>query len=704
MISWKTEELLIKEALAKLLLVKDSDIRISMIEQSFAAADRGIHAGGAFSAAAPLICLYYGGFINFDVEAPTRVGQDLFVLSKGHSLAAMASIYADLGYFDSSVLQGSRGIKSRLNGHPGPILPGVHISTGPLGQGLSVAVGFAIAGSRSPNFKSFCMVGDGELQEGQIWEAVQSAASFRLGNLCMLVDANNGQLDDTNNLILKGADLSKRLRAFGWRAIDADATKYEPLIEALQAFACGGGNSAPTAIICHSEKGYGGFSKKINGHKITMDEALKTQELKLQQSLREKRVAEFMDFWDMLNCNGMDAACKALEPLFKLNRLHPSSEMKAQPLAGALAKPAEPRIKALVYDEKKMPKLEVGKFYSVTETTASVVEVLAHDERLVSVDSDLSTTSGLAVGVSRVDENRALNAGIAEANMMGMAEGFAALGCNVWTSTFCPFFDWQAMRRIAIGQQERLEVISEEGGWLAKGHGLDIAFIAAAANLDGQTNGATHMGNDDNLFFDNIGGLKIIDICCPQQLVSVMEWIAQGGKGLVYLRVMRGMAKALYGCGYKFEFGKASALRPLDQAAAVIISSGRGVHEALAAADALHEEGMEIGVLDMPSMDEGSILELFDRGMPLLFAEQNNGFIYSRFIKALFKGREDISTNRIRAVNTLGADGRSKYIHSATYEELVKYYGLDCGSLKEQVKDLISSKAGYNRAVTSALS
>ena len=108
--------------------------------------DKSLHAGGAFSATIPLVALYYGGFMDVDVVDPTRRGQDLFVLSKGHAVAALASIYAELGYFDRSVLRNSRSYASILNGHPGPILPGVHLATGPMGQGFGVAQGFAIAG------------------------------------------------------------------------------------------------------------------------------------------------------------------------------------------------------------------------------------------------------------------------------------------------------------------------------------------------------------------------------------------------------------------------------------------------------------------------------------------------------------------------------------------------------------------------------
>src|ERR1039458_10228985 len=133
---------LVRQGVLKLLEIKDSDIRISALEQCRDAVDKGLHAGGAFSAVIPLVALFHGGFIDLDVEEPTRRGQDMFVLSKGHAVAPLASIYAELGYFDRSVLKNSRSYDSILNGHPGPVLPGIHLSTGPLGQGMAVAQGF----------------------------------------------------------------------------------------------------------------------------------------------------------------------------------------------------------------------------------------------------------------------------------------------------------------------------------------------------------------------------------------------------------------------------------------------------------------------------------------------------------------------------------------------------------------------------------
>ena len=123
-----------QKALYALLEVKDSDLRLDTVYQGNHAVDQGIHIGGTFSELIPLIALFYGGFIHVNVEDPTARESDIYVQSKGHGMAGMASVFSDFGFFDRALLENSRGSDSDLNGHPGPILPGVHIATGPLGQ------------------------------------------------------------------------------------------------------------------------------------------------------------------------------------------------------------------------------------------------------------------------------------------------------------------------------------------------------------------------------------------------------------------------------------------------------------------------------------------------------------------------------------------------------------------------------------------
>jgi transketolase C-terminal domain/subunit len=238
------------------------------------------------------------------------------------------------------------------------------------------------------------------------------------------------------------------------------------------------------------------------------------------------------------------------------------------------------------------------------------------------------------------------------------------------------------MRRIAVGYQERLESIASADGWLSEGHGLDLTMLATASNFETRTNGATHMANDDALVFDAIAHLKIIDVSCPRQMLSVMKWIMEGNRGLVYVRVMRTPSAVIYGSDYRFEFGVGQMLRPGDRA--VIVSSGRGVHEALAASDLVPG----LGVADMPSIDENLLLRLYDSGKLIVFAEQNNGYIWQNFLKVLARRRSAVcGTGRVMTINALGPDGRAQFIHSATYEELVDVYNLSATKLASRLQE-----------------
>ena len=692
-----TREHLLRQGLLRLLAIKDSDIRILTLEQSRDAIDNGLHAGGAFSATIPLVALFYGGGLRLNIEDPTQAGQDIFTLSKGHAVAALASIYADLGYFDASVLKNSRSYDSILNGHPGPVLPGVHIATGPMGQGIGVAQGFAIAGRNEPRFNSYCMVGDGELQEGSVWEAVMYAGQHHLDNLCVLIDRNYGQLDIHTKNIYPMPDFATVFSAYGWKAIDVDATQYEGVVSALQEFRFGAHDGRPTAIVCNTSKGYGALSDFFNRHKVTSSNALIAQELEQQQERRQNRVADAMSFLAALSESpNMAATHQQLMDAAEGMHLEISGTGDVRSKIGPVLTLRVPeRDKKIRYNAGALPKIDAAKAYSAAEIVTAAMKVFARDSRVVSIDSDLGTTSGLEAGVSAVDQQRALNVGVAEANMMLIGEAFAALGRNVWVSTFCPFFNWQVLRRIAVGQQERLEAIHAADGWLSNGHGLDLTFLATAANFETRTNGATHMGNDDITTFDAVGHLKIIDVSCPQQMLSIMKWIMDGNRGLVYLRVMRTESAVLYPTTYEFSFGKGQWLRRTESDEAAIVSSGRGVHEALAAADILAKSGARVGVVDMPSVDDSLMMELAHSGKPIIFAEQNNGYLLQNFLKVLYRhGIPDQGNilSRVVSISTLDGDGKPQFIHSATYEQLTEAFGLTPNAIAKAVQNAIAAK------------
>jgi transketolase len=197
------------------------------------------------------------------------------------------------------------------------------------------------------------------------------------------------------------------------------------------------------------------------------------------------------------------------------------------------------------------------------------------------------------------------------------------------------------------------------------------------------------MGNDDNTTFDAVAHLQIIDVSCPQQLLAIMKWIMDGNRGLVYVRVMRTESKVLYPSNYEFSFGKGYWLRQSANDEAVVISSGRGVHEAIAATGLLSQPKIEAGVVDMPSVDENLLMELAASGKLLVFAEQNNGYLWQNFLKVLYKHRRDATADvlgRVLTISTLDRNGRPQFIHSATYEELTAAFGLTPEAIADRVR------------------
>jgi transketolase len=690
------EDYAMRQGILKLLAIKDSDIRLLTLEQSRDAVDKGLHAGGAFSSIIPLVALFYGGFMHLDIEDPTRRGQDIFTLSKGHAVAALASIYAELGYFERKTLKNSRAFASILNGHPGPILPGVHIATGPMGQGFGVAQGFAIAGRTNPRFDSYCMTGDGELQEGPIWEAVMYAGQHHLDNLCVLVDRNNGQLDLHTRLIFPMPELETVFRSFGWQAHNVDAGQYDGVVAALEKFRFGPRNGMPTAIICNSSKGFGSFSDFLNKHKVTMPESLIAQEYALQSEQRQARIDEFFVYYERLagSAEGETIRDVLLEAAQRMH-LEVAGGAVTTVVGPVLTTRVPPRNKRVAFDSNLLPKLDPRKEYAASDIVTGAMKVFAKDPAVVSIDADLASTSGLEAGVAAVDQKRALNVGVAEANMMLIGEAFAALGANTWVSTFCPFFDWKVLRRIAVGAQERQEAIEAPDGWLSEGHGLDLTFLATAANFETRTNGATHMGNDDCTTFDAVAQLKIIDVACPQQMLSIMKWVMEGNRGLVYLRVMRTGSAVLYGADYVFAFGTGHRLRSGPSDRATIISSGRGVHEALAAAAKCEAAGIPVGVVDMPSIDEQLLLHLYGSGQLLVLAEQNNGYIWQNLLKVLYRNRGKVKAegwDRIVTINTLTSDLQPQFVHSGTYEELIAAFQLTPDAIARTIEQHVKEK------------
>lgn len=214
------------------------------------------HPGGSLSCADILTVLYFNQ-MNINPKDPKAEGRDRFVLSKGHCSPALYSTLARKGYFPEEDLATFRKIDSYLQGHPDMNkIPGVDMTTGSLGQGLSVANGMALSSKmNSMGYRVYCLLGDGEIEEGQVWEAAMTSSKYKLDNLCVIVDNNNLQIDGEIEKVKGLNKIEQKFESFGFKVINVDGNNIEQLIDAFDLAKMTKG--MPTAIIAKTTKGKG---------------------------------------------------------------------------------------------------------------------------------------------------------------------------------------------------------------------------------------------------------------------------------------------------------------------------------------------------------------------------------------------------------------------------------------------------------------
>ena len=230
------------------------EVRKDIIEQVYNA--KSGHPGGSLSCADILTVLYFNQ-MNIDEKKPDDPNRDRLVLSKGHAVAALYSVLAEKGYFDKELLKTFRKIGSNLQGHPDMNkVPGVDMTTGSLGQGISAAVGMAIASKMNKaGCKIYCILGDGEIEEGQVWEALNVASKYKLDNLCLILDNNNLQIDGEIDEVGGMNNITEKFLSFGFNVINIDGHNISSIIDAFTT--AKQTKEKPTVIIAKTIKGKG---------------------------------------------------------------------------------------------------------------------------------------------------------------------------------------------------------------------------------------------------------------------------------------------------------------------------------------------------------------------------------------------------------------------------------------------------------------
>ncbi|AKL96756.1 transketolase N-terminal section [Clostridium aceticum] len=237
-----------------LLKEKSTVIRRHIIEMLYESASG--HPGGSLSAADILTTLYFHE-MKVDPQNPKKEDRDRFVLSKGHAAPVVYAALAEKGYFPKEELYRLRKVDAMLQGHPDMKgTPGVEMSTGSLGQGFSASCGMALGGKLDKkDYRVYTLLGDGELQEGLVWEAAMSAAHYKLDNLTAIIDFNKLQIDGPNEEVMNVDPITDKFKAFGWHIIEIDGHSFEEIIKALEEAKSTKGK--PTVIIASTVKGKG---------------------------------------------------------------------------------------------------------------------------------------------------------------------------------------------------------------------------------------------------------------------------------------------------------------------------------------------------------------------------------------------------------------------------------------------------------------
>ncbi|QQS59010.1 transketolase [Candidatus Peregrinibacteria bacterium] len=231
-----------------------AQVRIDALRMIYAA--QSGHPGSSFSCVDILVTLFFGGFIKFDAQNPHWAERDYFIMSKGHGCPALYAILGELGYFSKDEFYRLRQVDSLLQGHPEVFIPGIEVASGPLGQGMSVANGIAL-GLRMDGKQNtvFSLHGDGELQEGNIWEATMTSAKYGIDHLISIVDRNHLQIDGSTEEVKSVGDVAEKFRAFGWEVFETDGHNFVALSETITKAKEVTGK--PTCIVANTIKGKG---------------------------------------------------------------------------------------------------------------------------------------------------------------------------------------------------------------------------------------------------------------------------------------------------------------------------------------------------------------------------------------------------------------------------------------------------------------
>jgi len=577
--------------------------------------------------AADITAVLFDKYLTYDLNNPLNLFNDRFVLSKGHAAPLLYTLFGMAGAYPLEELKTLRKFGSRFEGHPVPEFVYAEAATGSLGQGLSVGVGLALVAKRENlPFKTYVLSGDGELAEGQVWEAANFASYHKLDNLIAILDINRlAQSGETmfGHHIEKYTD---RFKAFGFETIAIDGHSFEEVDKALKQ-AVTNKKGKPVAIIAKTYKGKGisFLENKDSWH----GKALKKDELK-------KALAELGEIDDNLR--------------FKFKQ------------------PAQIRLpEKAVVDDSVILSFEKNKEYATREVFGqAVAELGKKNTSLYVLDGDVKNST-FTEDFLKVFPDRFVECFIAEQNMATVAAGLSRLGKIPFVATFAAFLTRAA-------DQIRMARVSE----------ANIKYVGSHVGVSIGEDGPSQMGLEDIALFGALPGTVIFQ---PADAVSTAKLVPLmiDHKGFVYMRTLRSKTALLYEVTHEFKIGGSHILQQSDNDVLTVAASGITVFEALKAADQLRTEGINLRVLDCYSInpiDKNTLIKcLQETEKPILVTVEDH-FAHG--------GLGDFAAAAVSGINAqVEKIAVSKISRSGSMEQLLNDAGIDAAGIIAKIKSLI---------------
>lgn len=591
---------------------------------------RSGHIGASFSAIEILAVLYHH-VMNVDPSRPKRRGRDIFVLSKGHAAAALYAALASRGFIPTNKLATFRRLRG-LEGHAELSVAGVETNTGSLGMGISKAKGFALSykhdGVRA---LVFVMVGDGELQEGQNWEAIQSAGFWKLDNLYLIVDRNRVQTDMEVAKILDVSSIEAKLKSFGWYVAIIDGHDTKEILRAIEKLKKITGK--PKAVIINTIKGKG---------------------ISFMEHPRALKVGKGLYKWHDKLPNSKEYALAWKEINSRIKRKISRCKIEG------FTFPTFPEHFAR---EKPGPKWE-----SLLETfSGALVEVGKKRKNIVVLDADLAESCGLRE-FQHTYPKRFIEVGIAEQDMVSMAGGLALAGKLPIVNTYATFLTSRANEQIFNNASE----------------GTKIIYVGHLAGIVPAKPGKSHQGIRDISLLRAIPNMLMCAPCNGLELRKLLNFLTQNTDHSSYLRVEHSIPRRAIQLPADYKVGVGKGATIADGSDAVVFGYGPLLlAEALSARDELKKDGISIKVVNLPwlnRVDKEWVISVIG-DIKHVFCVENHSITGGQSEEIM----RAVATSDLKDIKFCPI-GIEEYGRSGEDEEILKYYRIDLLSIAEKIR------------------